>query len=52
MSTLVSPLGAIRRRSTTLALLLSMVAAALVGPSVVSPRLTDPASAAVTAPAP
>lgn len=40
MSTLVSPLttlGAIRRRTTTLALLLAMVAAALVGPSVVSP---------------
>ena len=50
MSTLVSPLatlGAIRRRTTTLALLLTMVAAALVGPSVVAPRLTDSASAAV-----
>ncbi|MHA4947441.1 ribonuclease domain-containing protein [Micromonospora sp. SD19] len=50
MSTLVSPLatlGAIRRRTTSVALLLAMVAAALVGPSVVTPRLTDPASAAV-----
>ncbi|MCF0092575.1 ribonuclease domain-containing protein [Micromonospora sp. NPDC049114] len=50
MSTLVSPLatlGAIRRRTTTLALLLTMIAAALVGPSVVAPRLTDSASAAV-----
>ncbi|MEK8105558.1 hypothetical protein NKG94_11155 [Micromonospora sp. M12] len=33
----LAPLGAIRRRTTTLALLLAMVAAALVGPSVVSP---------------
>lgn len=50
MSTPVSPLatlGAISRRTTTLALLLTMVAAALVGPSVVAPRLTDSASAAV-----
>ena len=50
MSTLVSPLamlGAIRRRTTSLVLLLTMVAAALVGPSVVAPRMTDPASAAV-----
>ncbi|MEU6203992.1 ribonuclease domain-containing protein [Micromonospora musae] len=50
MSTPVSPpskLGANRRLPATLALLVAMVAAALVGPSVVAPRLTDSASAAV-----
>ncbi|MEV6376852.1 ribonuclease domain-containing protein [Micromonospora musae] len=50
MSTPVSPpskLGANRRLPATLALLVAMVAAALVGPSVVAPKLTDSASAAV-----
>ncbi|WBB68153.1 ribonuclease domain-containing protein [Micromonospora sp. WMMD812] len=50
MSTLASPPsapGATRRLATTLALLVAMVAAALVGPSVVAPKLTDSASAAV-----
>ncbi|MEV6369292.1 ribonuclease domain-containing protein [Micromonospora musae] len=50
MSTPVSPpskLGANRRLPATLALLVAMVAAALVGPSVVAPQLTDSASAAV-----
>ncbi|MFC3502635.1 ribonuclease domain-containing protein [Micromonospora krabiensis] len=50
MSTLAPPsstLGATRRRTATLALLVAMVAAALVGPSVVAPTLTDSASAAV-----
>ncbi|TDC35083.1 ribonuclease N [Micromonospora sp. 15K316] len=50
MSTPVSPLsklGANRRLPATIALLVAMVAATLVGPSVVAPKLTDSASAAV-----
>ncbi|MFI6267265.1 ribonuclease domain-containing protein [Micromonospora sp. NPDC051006] len=50
MPTLASPrptLGVTRRLTATLVLLVAMVAAALVGPSVVAPRLTDSASAAV-----
>ncbi|MEV1332211.1 ribonuclease domain-containing protein [Micromonospora costi] len=50
MSTPASPvrtLGATRRLPTTLALLVAMVAAVLVGPSVVTPKLADSASAAV-----
>ncbi|MGK5740954.1 ribonuclease domain-containing protein [Micromonospora sp. URMC 103] len=50
MPTPASPVttpGVTRRLPATLALLVAMVAAALVGPSVVSPTLTDSASAAV-----
>nr|QLK01479.1 ribonuclease N [Micromonospora carbonacea] len=39
--------GRMRRTIGALALLTAMVAAALVGPSVVTPRLTEPAHAAV-----